>query len=147
MELSDILSSYKHRLKIQIRFKDIDKQGHVNNANHITYFETARVEYFKDVFRNEIDWIKTGMILANTEITYKQPILLDDTVYCYTKITRFGTKSFEIENVLTIENNHIKQLCAFGKSTLVCLNYDTKQTVEVPSEWVTSVKLFEKTPA
>ncbi|MES2763986.1 MAG: thioesterase family protein [Bacteroidota bacterium] len=144
MELTDLLSPYKHKLKIQIRFKDIDKQGHVNNANHITYFETARVEYFKDVFRNEIDWIKTGMILANTEITYKHPILLEDTVYCYTKITRFGIKSFDIENVLTIENSTSKQLCAFGKSTLVCLNYDTRQTVEIPSEWVNSVKLFEK---
>jgi acyl-CoA thioester hydrolase len=144
MELNELLSSYKHKLKIQIRFKDIDKQGHVNNANHITYFETARVEYFKDVFRNEIDWIKTGMILANTEITYKQPILLEDTVYCYTKITRFGTKSFDIENVLTIENNTKQQLCAFGKSTLVCLNYDTKQTVEVPADWVDAVKSYEK---
>ena len=144
MELHELLSSYVHKIKIQIRFKDIDKQGHVNNANHITYFETARVEYFKDVFRNSIDWIKTGMILANTEITYKRPILLEDQVYCYTKITRFGTKSFEIENVLTIEDEHYKYLCAFGKSTLVCINYDTKKTIEVPKEWVESVKNFEK---
>lgn len=141
MELHELLSSYVHKIKIQIRFKDIDKQGHVNNANHITYFETARVEYFKDVFRNSIDWIKTGMILANTEITYKRPILLEDQVYCYTKITRFGTKSFEIENVLTIEDEHYKYLCAFGKSTLVCINYDTKKTIEVPKEWVESVQL------
>ena len=144
MELHELLSSYIHKLKIQVRFKDIDKQGHVNNANHITYFETARVQYFKDVFRNNIDWIKTGMILANTEITYKRPILLEDEVYCYTKITRFGTKSFEIENVLTIEDEHHKYLCAFGKSTLVCINYDTKETIEVPQKWVDSVKSYEK---
>lgn len=144
MELHELLSSYIHKLKIQVRFKDIDKQGHVNNANHITYFETARVEYFKDVFRNGIDWIKTGMILANTEITYKRPILLEDEVYCYTKITRFGTKSFEIENILTIEDEHNKYLCAFGKSTLVCINYDTKETIEVPQKWLESVKNYEK---
>ena len=144
MELLESLATFKHRYQIQIRYKDIDKQGHVNNANHITYFVTARVEYFKDVFRNDIDWIKTGMILANTEITYKRPILLEDEVYCYTKITRFGTKSFEIENVLTIEDEHNKYLCAFGKSTLVCINYDTKDTIEIPTEWIESVKSFEK---
>jgi acyl-CoA thioester hydrolase len=144
MELNDILSTYKHKLKIQVRFKDIDKQGHVNNANHLTYFETARVEYFKDVFRNEIDWIRTGMILAQSEITYKRPIVLEDNVYCYTKISRFGTKSFEIENVLTIENGSEKYLCAFGKSTLVCINYDTKETVEIPADWISSVNTFEK---
>ncbi|MBC7695941.1 MAG: acyl-CoA thioesterase [Burkholderiales bacterium] len=144
MELHELLSSYTHKLKIQVRFKDIDKQGHANNANHITYFETARVEYFKDVFRNSIDWIKTGMILANTEITYKRPIILEDNVYCYTKISRFGTKSFEIENVLTVEDIHNKYLCAFGKSTMVCINYDTKETINVPSEWKESVLSFEK---
>lgn len=144
MEHKELLSGYKHKLKIQVRFKDIDKQGHVNNANHLTYFETARVEYFKDVFRNSIDWIKTGMILATSEITYKRPILLEDTIYCYTKITRFGTKSFDIENVLMAENGDHIQLCAFGKSTLVCLNYDTKETIEVPTEWIEAVQGFEK---
>ncbi|MDF2448592.1 MAG: acyl-CoA thioesterase [Bacteroidota bacterium] len=147
MELHELLSSYIHKIKIQIRFKDIDKQGHVNNANHITYFETARVEYFKDVFRNKIDWINTGMILASTEITYKRPILLEDDVYCYTKITKFGTKSFEIENVLTIEDQHNKYLCASGKSTLVCINYTNKETIEVPKAWIESVRAFERKPS
>lgn len=144
MELHELLSSFIYKTKIQIRFKDIDKQGHVNNANHITYFETARVEYFKDVFRNKIDWIKTGMILANTEITYKRPIKLEDEVYCYTKITKFGTKSFEIENIITIEDEHNKYLSAFGKSTLVCINYNTQETVEVPKEWIEAVNNFER---
>jgi acyl-CoA thioesterase FadM len=41
---------FKHKLQIQIRYKDVDIQGHVNNANHITYFETARVNYFNESF-------------------------------------------------------------------------------------------------
>ncbi|MBI3518015.1 MAG: acyl-CoA thioesterase [Bacteroidetes bacterium] len=144
MELHELLSSYSHKIKIQIRFKDIDKQGHVNNANHITYFEMGRVDYFKEVLRKKNNWIKTGMILAKTEITYKRPILLEDEVYCYTKITRFGTKSFDAETVLTIENNGEKQLCAFGKCTLVCMNYEANETVEVPKEWIEAVEAFEK---
>lgn len=145
MELNELLATYKHKLKIQIRFKDIDKLGHVNNANHLTYFEIARVEYFKDVFKSSIDWVNTGMILANVEITYKRPILLEDNVFCYTKISRFGTKSFDVENLLVTETNGEQHLCAFGKNTLVCINYATKQTIEVPTEWVESVKNFEKT--
>jgi acyl-CoA thioester hydrolase len=144
MEPNQLISGYKHKLKIQVRFQDIDKQGHVNNANHLTYFETARVEYFKDVFRNKIDWIKKGMILAHSEITYKSPIFLDDDIYCYTKINKFGTKSFEIENILTKEQNEVIELVAFGKSILVCIDYETKETIEVPKEWIEAVKDFEK---
>lgn len=143
MDVSLDLSEYKHKLKIQVRFKDIDKQGHVNNANHLTYFEIARVEYFKDVFRNSIDWIRTGMILATSHITYKQPIFLEDNLYCYTKITRFGSKSFDVTNVLAKETDAGTEVCAFGGSVLVCMNYDSKQTIEIPQPWIEAVKRFE----
>ena len=143
MELKNVEHLFKYKLKIQIRFKDIDKMGHVNNAIHLTYFETVRVEYFKDIFRKKHDWTNTNMILAHTDITYKRPILLEDNLIAYTKISRFGTKSFDMENILVIENEQEKHIAAFGKSTLVCMNYNTKETVAVPKEWLESVKEFE----
>lgn len=33
------------RVPLQIRWRDLDAQGHVNNAVYITYFEQARVGY------------------------------------------------------------------------------------------------------
>ena len=144
MESNQQLESFKHKLKIQIRFKDIDKLGHVNNANHLTYAELGRVEYFNDVVRQKIDWIKTGMILANCEIAYKRPILLEDKLFCYTKVSRFGTKSFDIENLLVTENIDGPKICAILKTTLVCMNYETKQTTEVPKEWIEMVNAFQK---
>ena len=46
----------KHRTPIQIRFKDVDALGHVNNANHLSYFEYARIRFFDDLIGTEIDW-------------------------------------------------------------------------------------------
>ena len=58
----------KHYTPIQIRFHDIDQLGHVNNANYLTYFEVARMAYFKTLVKKEIDWESTGLILANTSV-------------------------------------------------------------------------------
>ena len=33
------MSIFKHKAAIQIRFKDTDAMGHVNNANFFTYIE------------------------------------------------------------------------------------------------------------
>lgn len=137
------LSDFKHKLNIQIRYKDVDKQGHVNNANHITYFEIARVDYFKKIFNNQNDWVKNGVILARTEINYMAPIFLDDTVYCYTKVTSFGNKSFEITNIITKQTNNKEVLCAEGKSVMVCFNYEINQAIEVPPHWKDAVMKFE----
>ena len=30
---------------IEVRYGDLDPQGHVNNAKHLTYFEQARIAY------------------------------------------------------------------------------------------------------
>jgi acyl-CoA thioester hydrolase len=31
---------------IEVRYDDLDPQGHVNNARFLSYFEQARVNYF-----------------------------------------------------------------------------------------------------
>lgn len=135
---------YKHYTKIQIRFKDIDKLGHVNNANHLTYFETARVEYFNDVFKQKINWKTTSMILARAEVDYKMPVFLEDNLYCFTKIETIGNKSFIILNSLVKKHDNDFQLCAEGKFTIVCMNYELRQTTQVPKEWKQAIEIFEK---
>jgi len=137
-------NQFKHCTRIQVRYKDVDKQGHVNNANHLTYFETARIRYFKDVFRTKIDWDKTGVILAHSEINYRIPILLEDDIYCYTRITKVGTKSFEINSILTKKENETETECANGKSVLVAFDYEEQKTVEVPDLWRERIKAFEQ---
>ena len=140
----DLIMSFKHKTAIQIRFKDIDQLGHVNNANHITYFETSRVNYFKDVFKNETNWKETGLILAHTEITYKNPIFLEDTISCYTKVSKIGNKSFDMENLIVKTSNSQDIIVAYGKSVLVCLNYLSKETIPIPTEWIQKIKQYDE---
>jgi len=140
----DLMMSFKHKTDIQIRFKDIDQLGHVNNANHITYFETSRVNYFKDVFKNETNWKETGLILAHTEITYKNPIFLEDTISCYTKVSKIGNKSFDMENLIVKSSNSQDIIVAYGNSVLVCLNYLSKETIPIPTEWIQKIKQYDE---
>lgn len=128
---------YKHKTKVQIRFKDIDKLGHVNNANHITYFELARVDYFNAVADKgvKIDWVNEGVILAKIEMEYKQPIFLEDEVYCYTWVSRMGSKSFDMSCSIVRMVNGQEIEAAKGLAIIVCFNYKTNQTISIPELW------------
>ena len=137
------IKDFKHCLKIQIRYKDVDKQGHVNNANHLSYFENARIDYFKQIFKTPIDWNKNGLIIAHIELDYKQPVFLEDEVNCYTKVTRIGTKSFELTSLLTKISGSAETICAEGKTVIVCLNYGTNKTAEIPTEWIIEMNKYE----
>lgn len=127
----------KHKTTIQIRFKDIDALGHVNNANHLTYFEFARIEYFDDLVGGEIDWETEGMILAHQSVNYKKPIYLKDDIHILTWFVKSGTTSFEIAyDVIRTEKEGGETICATGSSVLVCYNYKKHSPVPIPQRWL-----------
>lgn len=134
---------FRHHIPVQVRFKDVDKQGHVNNANHLTYFETARVAYFVNVLGKEVDWDKTGVLLARTEIDYLEPIFLEDEIIVFTRVSKTGNKSFEMSNCIVKKSKDGLRECANGKSVFVCYDYLQKQSIEIPAVWRERFEQFE----
>lgn len=131
------MNPYRHKTPIQIRFKDVDRLGHVNNANHVTYFELARVEYFSALMKEvKIDWENESLILAKIEMEYKQPILLEDQVIVYTWISRLGSKSFDMScSIVKTGKDGAETEVAKGLAIIVCFNYKLNQSIPIPESW------------
>src|SRR5258706_12797842 len=99
-------SLFKHKTPVQIRFKDADMMGHVNNANCFSYAEDARLKYFSDVTGKDSDWSRQdGLILGRFEIDFRQPIFYGDNISVLTGCTKIGTKSFDLSWQIVKENN------------------------------------------
>ncbi len=139
-----MFKEFNHSTPIQIRFKDIDKQGHVNNAIHHTYVETGRIHYFDDVLGRGVDWDKTGLILARVEMDFKEPIFIEDEIVVHTRVSRLGRKSFDMTNLVIKKTGDSERICSQAKSTIVCYNYVIKETIEIPEQWIEKFKQFEK---
>lgn len=137
------MEGFRHKCQIHIRFKDVDKMGHVNNANHLTYFEMARMSYFRDVINEKIDWNRQGVILARNEVDYKAPILLEDEVWVHIRTSRFGSSSFDMEYVITRTDVSGTSIAALGRSVLVCFDYETNAKMPVPQTWKEKAATFE----
>lgn len=135
--------SFRLGLAIQIRFKDVDQMGHVNNANHFSYFELSRMHYFREVIAEEIDWKRQGIILAHMEIDYRTPILLEDELWVFSRVSRIGRTSFEVEYELRIERSGTTLVAATGKSVQVCFDYERNEKVNVPDSWRAKALQFE----
>ncbi|MBK6522577.1 MAG: acyl-CoA thioesterase [Bacteroidia bacterium] len=135
---------YKHSIAIQIRFSDIDKINHVNNACYLNYFETARVNYFDLVFKGRNDWAKLGFVLARNEINHLHPLHLEDQIFCYTKITELGNKSMTIKNCILKKTTDGLIECANGIGILVAMNYVTRESILIPEDWKKMITEFEK---
>jgi acyl-CoA thioester hydrolase len=134
---------YRHSIPIQVRFSDIDKLKHINNACYFTYFELGRIDYFNRVFKENINWSEKGFILAHTAADYLQPVHLDDEIYCFTKVIKVGKKSMTIKNSIVKKTGEKLVECTKGLVVLVAMDYSTNQSIEVPKKWVELMQQFE----
>jgi acyl-CoA thioester hydrolase len=110
-----------------VRFNDCDPMGHLNNAIFSTYLEQARLAYFGDAERMP----QADIILARTEIDFRAPVSLGETVEIEVWPSRIGTKSFELSYELRASG----RLVAEAKSVLVGYDYDRSESTEIPERW------------
>jgi acyl-CoA thioester hydrolase len=127
-------------LEIQVRFADLDVLGHVNNAIYLSYFEMARVHYFKELLGESWDWKKNGLLLVRNEVDYLAPIFLHQKPLISMYLVDIGNKSFKLRYEIHIEN----KLHTIGFSTLVCFDATKNITVSIPIEWKLSLEKLKK---
>src|SRR5688500_20283980 len=88
----------RHPTTLQVRFRDIDGFGHVNNAVFFSYVELARIRYLLDVLQPETGFEHLPLILARVELDYRSPIMFGDVVAVDTRVDRIDRSSFVLSH-------------------------------------------------
>jgi acyl-CoA thioester hydrolase len=127
-------------LKIQVRFSDLDILGHVNNVTYLSYFEMARVYYFKELVGTKWDWQRKGVVLVKNEVEYHIPILLYDEPIITLYMRALGNKSFTLSYKIEVKG----KIYTTGSSTLVCFDSTTQSSIEIPIEMRDAFNKIEK---
>ena len=91
-----MLSRARFSHPIEVRFRDLDALGHVNNAVYLTYLESARIAYWLHVTgRSGLDAL--DMILARVEIDYRSPLSYGEAVDVSVRCASMRRSSFVLE--------------------------------------------------
>lgn len=128
-----------YKTKIQIRFSDCDMLKHVNNAIYLQYFETARIKFLTKALPNW-DYNKEGIILANNNIDYLKPLFLTDNCSIEVFCSEIGKTSFKLGYRVIVNNNGEDILKSKGESVLVCFDFTTNKTMEIPKNLMIVLK-------
>ena len=122
---------FRHRTRVEVRFRDIDAFGHVNNAVTSTYVEQARVRYLRDVLAVEPVGLMP-LILAMIKLDYVSPICFGDTVEVGSRVDWIGISSIAMSHGLWADDG--REL-ARASSVLVTYDYDQARPMPVPADW------------
>ena len=118
---------------LEVRFRDCDPLGHVNNAVYLTYLEQARIAHWRALggFGIPDRAGEPGVILARVEIDYRAPARYGDLLEVRLTVAAVGRSSFTYDYTIVGEND---RTIASAKTVMVMYDYGAAKPVPVPDD-------------
>jgi acyl-CoA thioester hydrolase len=131
------MTDYSFTTDVDVRFRDLDTMGHVNNAVYATYFEHARVAYFEEVL--DVPLQETKSVLASLEIDFRRPVRINDDVTVALRVPELGESSLPMEYEVRTE----EAIAATGETVQVAVDGETDSSRPIPDDWREDIREFE----
>jgi len=120
--------------RLDVRFRDCDPLGHVNNAVYLTYLEQTRFSLWRKlgVFgQDRTSSDRPGVILARSEVDYKIPARYGDTLEVRLFVARLGRTSFTYTYEVVDDAGRV---VAVATTVQVMYDYKTAKPVPIPDD-------------
>jgi acyl-CoA thioester hydrolase len=131
-------------IDIEVRFRDIDALGHVNNAVFLTYLEESRKNFMRRIYHTSHPF-GAGFIMARIACDYLRPIRLEDHIRVILGVRKIGRKSFTLHyRIVDRSDENIR--FAEAESVQVCYDYRENRSVPVSDDFREKLSRFLEHP-
>ena len=131
---------------IDVRFRDLDAMGHVNNAVYFTYFEVSREQYMRALGSEQPPDASLEQsfpfILLEVSCRFLAAAAYGQRLRVHVRTVNIGTKSFEFEYLITRPADD--RAIAVGRSTQVSFDYGAGRTQPVPDDLRSMIERLEQ---
>lgn len=127
----------RYTVPVEVRFKDIDGMGHVNNAVYLSLLEHARMKFFTEEAgaRSEQDF---PFILVHAALDYKAPMKMGAEPRVSMWTSRVGGKSWDFD--YEMKDARTKVVYATGKTVQVAYDYQLEKSTMLEGDLKELVK-------
>jgi acyl-CoA thioester hydrolase len=118
------VSRFVHREVV--RFGDLDAMRHLNNVAFLRYFETARINFVRELWpgRSPLDGeAADGLIFAECHIHYRSPVFLDEEVAVGCWVGELRRSSFRVDFEMHVDERRV----ADGYGWLVGFDFERQR--------------------
>ena len=122
------MTTFEH--EIDVRFRDCDALGHVNNAVYLTYLEQARFAHWQRL--TGTSGIPRTFIIARVECDYRAQATVGDRLVVRLKVAAVGNSSFTFE--YEISNGRTRAVVATARTVQVMYDYTAGRPVPIPDD-------------
>jgi acyl-CoA thioester hydrolase len=130
--MPNVKTAFIHRL--EVRFRDCDPMGHVNNAVYLTYLEQTRFSHWRSLWgfgTPQLPPGRPGVILARVECDYRRPATCGDMLEIRMTVAELGRTSFRYEYEIVDDRG---RTVLTAKTVQVMYDYSTETPVVIPDD-------------
>jgi acyl-CoA thioester hydrolase len=131
------MTEFNYETEIDVRFRDLDVMGHVNNAVYATYLEQARIEYIEDVVQEPV--MDTGAVIADLHLDFEQSVEYSDSVTVAVQAGELGTSSIPLEYEIRVDD----AVAATGETLMVTFDQEAGKPTPMPESWRERIEAHE----
>jgi acyl-CoA thioester hydrolase len=138
----DFLSEFPVITELPVQWGDQDALGHVNNVVFFRWWETARIDYCREIglMRDDAS-LAIGTVLAAMQCDFRRQLAFPDTVRIGSRLARVGNSSIRIEHrLISLTQNEI---AAEAVSTIVAFDFEQQVSVSVPNDMRAAMRKIE----
>lgn len=128
--------TFRFSTTVRVRWSDCDAFGHVNNASYLSYFEEARIDYWKAVLP---DLPFTGMAIVHASVDFRGQAYSGDVLAVRVAVTELGRTSFWA----AYEVVRGETVVATGRSAQVMFDYTTQKPSPIPEAFRERIASYE----
>lgn len=129
--------------ELEVRYRDLDTLGHVNNAVFLEYFETVRFEYWWRIAEiiGITEFVSGDLpgaryVVAETTVRFKAPVFFEDDLFGAASVPTIGNRSYSMGFELrTGESYEDGTLVAEGEAAHVFYDPEKNEVMPRP-EWL-----------
>lgn len=133
-------SDFRFFLRLATRWGDMDALGHVNNAKFFTYDESARLDYFQGLMRDDPRfWKDYGLILAHIEADFLKQLKPPADLDIGFRIVKLGRSSLHTEAAMFLSDRPV----AVTRGIVVWFDYLNNKPLSVPEAVRAKIRAYE----
>jgi len=124
-----VVSPFRHR--IRVRFSDCDPQGVLFFGNHLTYFDVAMTELWREAIGPYGEMTAGGVdsVVAEAGVRYLAPVRFDAEVEVSVEILRLGTTGMSARMQISEEGRPLSE----GEVRYVFVATGGNEKTEIPA--------------
>jgi len=137
------MSDFRFFHPIEVRYGDLDPQGHLNNAKYLTFFEAGRINYFTHlgIFKPGQSFMDVNVIMAEARVTFLAAVEYGMPVKVGVRTGKMGNKSMTVDqNIVHAETGEV---LASGQVILVAYDYHARKSVSISDTMREKISRFE----